>query len=114
MERAVLSSVDDERKSALAARLFDCATVNGAESIGIPGGGLGAGRPADFFTVDLNDPSIAGASPDDLLSGIVFSLSKTAIRDVVVNGKRIVESGKHSQQDEIVQRFKALQKKLWA
>lgn len=114
MERAVLSSVDDERKSALAARLFECATVNGAESIGIPGGGLEAGRPADFFTVDLNDPSIAGASPDDLLSGIVFSLSKTAIRDVVVNGKRIVESGKHSQQDEIVQKFKALQKKLWA
>jgi formimidoylglutamate deiminase len=114
MGRAVLGSVDDERKSALAARLFDCATINGAESIGMPGGALEPGRPADFFTVDLNDPSIAGASPDDLLSGIVFSLSKTAIRDVVVDGKRIVEAGRHSQQDEIVKRFKALQKKLWA
>ena len=101
------------RASALAARLFDCATISGAASIGAPGGTLDEGHPADFFTVDLNDPSIAGASSDDLLSAIVFSLSRTAIRDVVVGGKRIVEDGRHAQQEEIVERFKALQKKLW-
>ena len=111
--RAVLASADDESQSALAARLFECATINGAESIHAPGGTLEPGRPADFFTVDLDDPSIAGASSDDLLSAIVFSLSRTAIRDVVVGGKRIVEDGKHAQQEDIVQRFKALQKKLW-
>ena len=113
MERAVLAPVDDEGQSALADRLFNCATVSGAESIGAPGGTLEPGRAADFFTVDLNDPSIAGASADDLLSSIVFSLSKTAVRDVVVGGKRIIEDGRHSQQDEIVERFKALQKRLW-
>ena len=99
--------------SALAARLFACATMSGAESIGAPGGALEPGRAADFFTVDLDDPSIAGASPDDLLSSIVFSLSKTAVRDVVVGGKRIVADGRHARQEEIVERFKALQKKLW-
>jgi formimidoylglutamate deiminase len=113
VERAVLAPADDEGHSALAARLFECATVNGAASIQAPGGILETGRFADFFTVDLNDPSIAGASSDDLLSAIVFSLSRTAIRDVVVGGKRIVEDGKHGQQEEIVERFKALQKKLW-
>ena len=113
-ERVVLASPDDVGQSALAVRLFDCATINGAASIGAPGGTLDEGRPADFFTVDLNDPSIAGASSDDLLSAIVFSLSRTAIRDVVVGGKRIVEAGKHAQQEEIVERFKALQKKLWS
>ena len=112
-ERAVLTSADDKGPSALAARLFDCATINGAESINAPGGRLEPGRPADFFTVDLDDPSIAGASSDDLLSAIVFSLSRTAIRDVVVDGKRIVEDGRHAQQEDIVERFKALQKKLW-
>jgi formimidoylglutamate deiminase len=100
--------------SGLAARLFDCATLNGAASLGAPGGALDRGRPADFFTVDLNDPSIAGASEDDLLPSIVFSLSRTAIKDVVVGGKRIVEDGRHAQQEEIVERFKALQKKLWS
>lgn len=99
--------------SALAARLFDCATVNGAASINSPGGTLEPGHSADFFTVDLNDPSIAGASSDDLLSAIVFSLSRTAVKDVVVGGRRIVEEGRHAQQEEIVEKFKALQKKLW-
>ena len=112
-ERVVLASAEDKGQSALAARLFDCATINGAESINAPSGSLEPGRPADFFTVDLDDPSIAGASSDDLLSAIVFSLSKTAISDVVVGGKRIVEDGRHAQQEDIVERFKALQKKLW-
>ena len=112
-ERVVLASADDEGQSALAARLFDCATINGAASINAPGGTLEPGRPADFFTVDLNDPSIAGASSDDLLAAIVFSLSRTAIRDVVVGGKRIVEDGRHAQQEEIIEKFKSLQKKLW-
>jgi formimidoylglutamate deiminase len=113
MERAVLTAADDEGHAALATRLFNCATVSGAESLNAPGGTLEPGRAADFFTVDLNDPSIAGASPEDLLSSIVFSLSKTAVRDVVVSGQRIVENGRHTQQEEIVERFKALQKRLW-
>jgi len=112
-ERAILASAHDAGKSALAVHLFDCATINGAMSIDAPGGILEPGQPADFFTVDLNDPSIAGTSSDDLLSAIVFSLSTTAIRDVVVGGKRIVEDGRHAQQEDIVERFKALQKKLW-
>jgi formimidoylglutamate deiminase len=107
-------ALPDGQASALAARLFNCATANGAESIGAPGGTLEPGCPADFFTVDLDDPSIAGASSHDLLSSIVFSLSKTAVRDVVVGGKQIVEDGRHAQQEEIVARFKALQKRLWA
>ena len=75
----------------LARRLFDCATVNGAASIGLAGGGqLEPGAPADFFTVALDDLSIAGATPDSLLTNIVFSLSRTAVREVVVGGKQIV------------------------
>jgi len=113
MERAVLGSAEDSGMSAIAARLFASATVSGAESIDAPGGTLEPGRPADFFTVDLNDPSIAGASEDDLLSSIVFALSKTAVKDVVVGGNRIVEDGRHARQEEIIERFKKLQKKLW-
>src|SRR6185295_7343375 len=77
-------ALPDGRASDTARYLFDCATVNGARSIGAPGGALATGKPADFFTVDLNDPSIAGASADDLLAAIVFSSSRAAIREVVV------------------------------
>jgi formimidoylglutamate deiminase len=113
MERSVLAEPDDEGRSALAGRLFHYATMHGAFSIDAPGGILERGYPADFFTVDLDDASIAGSPSEDLLSNIVFSLSRTAIKDVVVGGKRIVEDGKHAQQEEIVGRFKSLQRKLW-
>ena len=97
----------------LAARLFDCATKNGARSIGAPGGTLASGKAADFFTVALDDPSIVGASTDTLLSSIVFSLPRAAVREVVVSGKPIVSEGQHLIQEEVVERFNDLQRKLW-
>lgn len=100
--RNVLAPQDDSSSGALARRLFDCATINGARSIGFNGGKIEPGAPADFFTVDLDDPSIAGSSPDDLLSNIVFSLSRTAVRDVIVGGQRIIENGRHVQQESII------------
>ena len=93
--RNVLAPADDTSSSALARRLFDCATENGARSIGFNAGKLEAGAPADFFTVDLDDPCIAGSSTEDLLACIVFSGSRAMMRDVVVGGKRIVEEGRH-------------------
>ena len=122
LERAVLdtqsqvsslkSQVSDAPKLAL--QLFDCATINGARSINAPGGALEPGKPADFFTVALDDPSIAGASPDKLLANIVFSSSRAAVREVVVGGKPIVSEGRHLSQGNVVERFSELQKRLWA
>jgi formimidoylglutamate deiminase len=71
------------------------------------------GRAADFFTVDLDDPSIAGASAEDLLPAVVFSLSRAAVRETAVGGRLVVESGRHPAQGEIVSRFAALQRRLW-
>src|ERR1041385_7922052 len=128
LERAVLSGnptvrqgVSHEANSTLpngripdtAAHLFDCATINGARSTGAPGGTLEVGKPADFFTVDLDDPTIAGASPADLLASIVFSASRVAMREVVVGGKPIVSEGQHLIQEEIIERFTDLQRRLW-
>ena len=116
LERAVLdrqSQASSLKSQDLAALLFDCAATNGARSIGAPGGALEVGKPADFFTIDLNDAAIAGASQDDLLASIVFSASRTAIREVVVGGKPIVSEGQHLIQEEVVERFTDLQRRLW-
>jgi formimidoylglutamate deiminase len=96
-------------ESALARRLFDCATISGATSIGFDGGTLESGAPADFFTVDLDDPSVAGSTTENLLANVVFSLSRTAIKDVVVGGKVIVADGRHAQQEGIVSAFRQIQ-----
>jgi formimidoylglutamate deiminase len=119
LERAVLrvpqsdGTLSNGQASDTAALLFDGATINGARSIGAATGTLEPGRPADFFTVALDDPSIAGASSADLLASIVFSLSRAAVREVVVGGKPVVSEGQHLIQEDIVDRFNDLQKKLW-
>jgi formimidoylglutamate deiminase len=123
------AGIETDSLAALAARLFECATTNGAASIGVRArdssnsigvradsdgdGALEVGSGADFFTVALDDLSIAGAGTDDLLPAIVFSLARTAVRDTVVGGRRIVEDGQHRAQDEIIERFTDLQRKLW-
>jgi formimidoylglutamate deiminase len=109
--RAVLApSADPE---SLARRLFDNATRGGGGSLRGPVGSLEPGLAADFFTVDLDDLSIAGADGDSLLSHIVFSLERTAIRHVYVGGEPVIQDGRHPLQDEIVRGFNETQRKLW-
>jgi formimidoylglutamate deiminase len=74
---------------------------------------LTAGSFADFFTVDLNDVSIAGHSAEDLLPILVFSLNRSAIRDVVVNGRFIVRDQQHIHQEEIISSYKEVYRKTW-
>jgi formimidoylglutamate deiminase len=111
LERVVLAP--GEAHDSLAQRLFASATETGAKSLGAPSGRLEVGRPADFFTVNLDDPSIAGAGPASLLNHIVFSLERTAIRDVCVGGELVIQDGRHPLEDDIVREFGAVQKNLW-
>jgi formimidoylglutamate deiminase len=92
-QRAILDQIGNVP---LARRLYNCATTN-----------------ADFFTIDLHDPSIAGHSADDLLPLIVFGLDRTAVRDVCVNGRLILRDGLHPLQDEIVSRYAEVHDKVW-
>jgi formimidoylglutamate deiminase len=111
LERAILAPNPDHES--LAKRLFGSATQSGAESLGGIGGSLDVARSADFFTVDLKDPSIAGADADSLLSHLVFAAGRAAIRDVFVGGESVIRDGHHAREEEIVQRFIAVQRKLW-
>lgn len=109
-QRAILDGIDGE---SIAARLFDCATTNGARCLAVPAGRFGPGAYADFFTVDRRDPSIAGHSADDLLPLIVFGMDRTAIRDVAVNGRLVVRDGRHSLQEDILTRYAEVHAKVW-
>jgi formimidoylglutamate deiminase len=109
-ERAILDQIASRQ---IASRLFDCATVHSARALVLPAGNLTPGSFADFFTVDLNDVSIAGHSAEDLLAILVFSLNRSAIRDVFANGKFILRDQKHALQDEIISRYKAVHRKVW-
>jgi len=93
--------------------LFNAATVAGARSLGATGGALEVGRPADFFTVSLLDPSLAGAEPAGLLGNLVFSPGRVAVREVWIGARQLVVNGRHAQQGAIAGRFVELQRRLW-
>lgn len=93
--------------------LFHAATVAGARSLGATGGALEVGRPADFFTVNLYEPSIAGADPETLLANVVFALERRAIREVWIGARQRITGGRHPNQGLTVGRFVELQRRLW-
>ncbi len=103
LERAVLET----------SRLFESATESGARSLGLPGGSLEMGRAADFVAVDLKDSSLAGATQDSLLAHVVYSMEKSAVRDVFVGGEPVVLEGRHHLEEEIVKEFEGVQRRLW-
>jgi formimidoylglutamate deiminase len=110
-QRAILDSIED---TPIAERLLASAAKNGARALSVSAGEFIEGSLADAFTVDLDDPSIAGHSPEDLLPILVFSLNRSAIREVFVNGRCIVRDGAHVLQDEIVARYKEIHARVWS
>jgi formimidoylglutamate deiminase len=110
-QRAVL---DGRHGESLPALLFDFATQGGARSLQVDAGSLEVGKPADFFTVDVSDCSIAGSLPEELLTNIVFSMSNRAVCDVAVNGRVVIEQRRHALQGEIVEAFCRVQRRLGA
>jgi formimidoylglutamate deiminase len=97
-----------------AGALFHAATFAGARSLGSTGGALEVGRPADFFTVNIYDPSIAGADADSLLANIVYGLERRGIREVWIGARQRLVNGRHPEQGLIVGRFVELQRRLWS
>jgi len=67
--------------------LWRAATVNGARAIGVDAGELRAGAAADFITLDLTAPALAGWTPDTLLDSFVFGAGSEVIAEVYVGGK---------------------------
>lgn len=114
LQRALLGHPEgDAGPDRLAARLMDCTAPAGARALGVETGAIEVGLPADLLAFDLDDPSICGAGPDTLLSTLVFSAERTALKDVWANGKRIVADGRHVAQEAAVRNFQTVMKRLW-
>lgn len=109
LERAALAPTKDHSPDGLARRLYAATTTGGARALGLPA----PESRADWIAVDLDDVSIAGAEDETLLASLVFSLERTAITDVWAGGRHIVRDRAHAAAGPILQRFNALQRRLW-
>jgi formiminoglutamate deiminase len=75
--------------------LLASATTVGATSLGWDGRGLTVGAPADFTTVALDSPRTAGATAQTAVEHLVFAATAADVTDVVVDGRPVVEGGRH-------------------
>jgi formimidoylglutamate deiminase len=112
LERVVLDSPAPERER-LSRMLYETASKSGAKSLGQNVGELAVGKPADFIGIDLDDLSVAGASPETLVANVVFSLERTALKDVYLAGRCVVADGHHPLQESITAEFREVQARFW-
>jgi formimidoylglutamate deiminase len=112
LERVVLDPAAPGRER-LSHALYETASKSGAKSLRQNVGELAVGKLADFVGIDLDDLSVAGASSETSLANVVFSLERTAIKEVYVGGRCVVADGRHPLQGNITAEFKGVQKELW-
>jgi formimidoylglutamate deiminase len=109
-QRALLDQIDG---CPIASRLLDGATTHGAQALGVESGSLTLGEYGDIVSIDLKDLSVAGHTSETLLPILLFGANRTAIRDVVVNGKFILRDGRHPLEEEVVGRYQELDSRVW-
>jgi formiminoglutamate deiminase len=83
------------------ADLLRAASRHGYASLGWDGGELEAGRVADFVTVSLDSPRLAGADRDDPAAAVVFAAAPADVRHVVVGGDHVVRDRAHDRVDVV-------------
>lgn len=75
--------------------LLRAATSQGMAALGWGAGELRPGGLADFITLDLSSPRLAGAGLPDLLPRVVFGAGAADVHSVVVAGEEVVQDRHH-------------------
>lgn len=82
------------------------ALKGGAQACGRPIGRLAPGCRADLLVLDPEAPALLGRAGDLLLDSWIFSGNATAVRDVMVGGRWLVEDYRHHDEAAILARFR--------
>lgn len=90
----------------LGAALWLGAAAGGARAMGQPCGAVAAGCAADLLVLDPDHPTLAAHGPETLLDAWVFTNAGSALREVRVAGRRVIEDGRHPGEDAIRARYR--------
>ncbi|MCC6783721.1 MAG: formimidoylglutamate deiminase [Planctomycetes bacterium] len=87
-------------------RLYDACLAGGSRALDQPLGAIEVGRRCDVVVLDTAHARLLGLRGDTLLDAFVFSNSgRSAIRDVLVGGLRVVADGRHVAREAIVAEY---------
>ncbi|MET0709431.1 MAG: formimidoylglutamate deiminase [Tardiphaga sp.] len=92
--------------------LYERALAGGAQAMGRAVGSLAVGQRADIVVLDTAHPDLAAVSGDRWLDAYTFVAGKSAISDVFVGGRQVVEAGRHRQRAAIVARYRRTMQRL--
>lgn len=95
LRRVVLAEEVGHGRSEVGPLLMRAGGANGAVSLKLEAGAIGAGKQADFVVIDLAHPSLSGWTQSSLTAHLTLSASAAAVRDVWVSGKARVRNGQH-------------------
>lgn len=107
--RAVLADAETPH---VGTRLWRDAARYGAQAVGQNAGVIAVGRRADWLVLDAGHPGMAGARAESALDHLLFAGAAAAIRDVMVAGRWVVESGRHPAEGPLRGRFLELMSRL--
>jgi hypothetical protein len=74
----------------IAKKALDLATLNNAKILGLNAGSIEEGKVADILLLDKNHLSLLPSQ--NIISNIVYSCSREAISDLIVNGKFVMKN----------------------
>ena len=85
--------------------LYAGALGSAAQALGRRIGSLAVGYRADLVVLDARHPDLAAASGEHWLDSYIFVAGKTAIDQVIVGGRTVVERGRHRKRDSIEETY---------
>ncbi len=103
-----------DQTASIGGGLFRRAVTGGAQAIGQRAGAIARGCRADFVVLDNEDPALVEREGDDLLDAAIFAPRRNVVRDVMVDGKWVVQEGRHADEAVIFERYRRTLKKLLA
>ena len=92
--------------------LWSSAATSGAQAVGRASGSIAAGRRADLVVLNLTDPALAEQQSRDLLDAAIFGPAVMPVRDVLIAGEKVVEDGRHRDEDAVFARYRAAMARL--
>ena len=94
--------------------LYQAALSGGAQALGQNIGALAAGKRADLLVLNGKNPYLATAKGDDILNRWLFAGSDAQVKDVMVNGRWVIENGQHADQEQSAEAFTQVLRTLLA
>jgi formimidoylglutamate deiminase len=91
--------------------IFDAALKGGTRALASDAGAIEVGRPADIVVLDDTHPSLVSRDGDTLLDGWIFAAGG-AVRQVFVNGRRLVADGRHVNGEAICRGYAETMRRL--